>query len=148
MTSQIVKFDPFRDIGAVRDEMDRVFSRAFGERLANTWIPALDVYEGPEAIVLTAEVPGISSEQIEVEFNDNVLTISGERTFTERSEEGKYHRVERAYGRFSRSVSLPTGVKSDAISADVTDGLLTVVVPKADEVKPRKITVGSETRAA
>jgi HSP20 family protein len=146
MTS-IVRFDPFRDIGAVRDEMDRVFGRAFGERIARTWTPALDVFEGTQAIVLTAEVPGMTAEQIEVEFDDGVLTISGERVFVDR-EDGRYHRVERPYGKFSRSVSLPQGVMSDQIAADVSDGLLTVTVPKADEVKPRKIVVGEGNVAA
>lgn len=147
MTS-IVRYDPFRDIGSVRDEMDRVFSRAFGQRLASTWTPALDVYEGTDSFVLSAEVSGLSADQIDVEFDDNVLTISGERTFEERSEEGRYHRVERAYGSFSRSVSLPTGVKSDEISAEVVNGVLTVTVPKADEVKPRKIAVAAEAQVA
>ncbi|MDH3226254.1 MAG: Hsp20/alpha crystallin family protein, partial [Thermoleophilia bacterium] len=122
--SSLVRFDPFRDIGAVRDEMDRVFGRAFGERLARTWTPALDVLETTNEIILKAEVPGLKAEDIEVEFDDNVLTISGERAFEETSEDGSYHRVERAYGTFSRSVTLPRGIKANDVSADVTDGVL------------------------
>ncbi len=137
----LTKFDPLRDIGAVRDEMDRVFGRAFGERIARTWTPALDVLETPNAIVLTAEVPGLKAEDVEVEFDDNVLSISGERVFAEASDDGTYHRIERAYGTFSRSVTLPSGVKASEVSAEVTDGVLTVTVPKADDVKPRKIDV-------
>jgi len=146
--SSLVRFDPFRDIGAVRDEMDRVFGRAFGERLARTWTPALDVLETTNEIILKAEVPGLKAEDIEVEFDDNVLTISGERAFEETSEDGSYHRVERAYGTFSRSVTLPRGIKANDVSADVTDGVLTVKVPKADEVKPRKISVSQDSLAA
>jgi HSP20 family protein len=146
--ASLVRFDPFRDIGAVRDEMDRVFGRAFGERLARTWSPALDVLETTDAIVLKAEVPGLKAEDIDVEFDDNVLTISGERAFEEAAENGTYHRVERAYGSFSRSVTLPRSIKADKVSADVTDGVLTVNVPKADEVKPRKITVSQDSVAA
>jgi len=146
--ASIGRFDPFRDIGAVRDEMDRVFSRAFGERLATSWTPSLDVYEGPDRIVLTAEVPGLTAEEIDVEFSDNVLTISGERTFEDAPPDGRYHRVERAYGSFSRSVSLPMVVKSEEISAEVVNGVLTVTVPKADGAKTRKITVAPETQAA
>lgn len=146
--SSLVRFDPLRDIGAVRDEMDRVFGRAFGERLARTWTPALDMLETADAIVLTAEVPGLGADDIEVEFDDNVLTISGERTFTEAADDSNYHRIERAYGKFSRSITLPRGIKADAVSADVTDGVLTVTVPKADEVKPRKISVRQGSPAA
>jgi HSP20 family protein len=146
--SSLVRFDPFRDIGAVRDEVDRVFGRAFGERLARTWTPALDVLETTDAIVLTAEVPGLKAEDIDVEFDDNVLTISGERAFQEASEDGAYHRIERAYGTFSRSVTLPRGIKADEVSADVAEGVLTVTVPKADEVKPRKISVRQDGLAA
>ena len=146
--ASLVRFDPFRDIGAVRDEMDRVLGRAFGERLARTWTPALDVLETTDGIVLRAEVPGLKAEDIDVEFDDNVLTISGERRFDEIADEGTYHRVERAYGTFSRSVTLPRGIRSDEVSADVTDGVLTVTVPKADEVKPRKIAVSQDSLAA
>jgi HSP20 family protein len=144
----VVRFDPFRDISTLRDEVDRVFSRTFGERLTRSWTPALDVYEDRDRIVLTVELPGLTADDIELEIDDNVLTISGERTFEEASDEGRYHRVERAFGRFSRSVTLPNGVRTGEITADVKNGVLAVTVPKADEVKPRKIAVGEHDEIA
>ena len=96
-----------------------------------------------EAVVLKAELPGLSAEDIDIEIDDNVLTLRGERRFEEVVEEGRYYRLERAYGHFQRSVTLPPGVKADEISANFDDGVLTVRVPKADEVKPRKIAVGA-----
>ena len=144
----VVRFDPFRDISTLRDEVDRVFSRTFGERLTRSWTPALDVYEDRDRIVLSVELPGLTADDIELEIDDNVLTISGERAFAEAAEEGRYHRVERAYGRFTRSVTLPKGVTTADITADVKDGVLVVAVPKADEVKPRRITVGEHDELA
>jgi HSP20 family protein len=139
----VVRFDPFRDITTLRDDMNRLFARTLGDSpaAANTWSPAVDIFDTPDAIVLKAELPGIDPADIDIEVDDNVLTLNGERRFEERVEEGRYYRVERAYGRFQRSVTLPQNVKADQISANVDHGVLEVRVPKADEAKPRKIAV-------
>jgi HSP20 family protein len=139
----VVRFDPFRDITSLRDDMNRLFARTLGDSPAggNTWSPALDIFDTPDAIVLKAELPGMSADDIEIQVDDNVLTISGERRFEERVEEGRYYRVERAYGRFQRSVTLPQSVQAEEISANVDNGVLEVRVPKAEEAKPRKIAV-------
>jgi HSP20 family protein len=141
----VVRFDPFRDITSLRDEMNRLFSRTLGEGASagSAWTPAVDIFDTAEAIVLKAELPGLTPDDIDIEVDDNVLTIKGERRFEDKVEEGRYYRLERAYGQFSRSVTLPQGVKADEISASFDQGVLEVRVPKADEVKPRKISVAT-----
>ena len=140
----VVRWDPFRDITSLRDEMNRLFNRSLGEPSgAQSWSPPVDVLEQPDAIVVRAELPGLKPEDIDIEVDENVLTIRGERRFEETVEDGRYYRLERSYGRFQRSLGLPQGVKPDEISADFDQGVLEVRVPKAEEVKPRKITVGT-----
>jgi len=94
-------------------------------------------------VVLKAELPGMRADDVDVEVDENVLTISGERTLTDEVEDGRFHRIERSYGRFSRSLTLPQGIRADGVTASFADGVLEVVVPKADEVKPRKVTIES-----
>src|SRR2546423_15188631 len=119
----LVRFDPLRDITVFRNELDRVFGRAFGDVPGTrTWSPAIDVVETADAIVLKAELPGLGKDDVDVEIDDSVLTISGERQFTETVEEGRFTRIERAYGRFSRSITPPQSVKSDPIPASLPDG--------------------------
>jgi HSP20 family protein len=139
----LVRWDPFREVTSLRDEVNRLFSRTLGDTGSGTiWSPPMDVFDTQEAIVLKAELPGLRSDDLDIEVDDNVLTIRGERKLEEKVEEGRYYRLERSYGQFSRSLSLPQGVKADQIAASFNDGVLEVRVPKADEVKPRKITVG------
>jgi HSP20 family protein len=141
----IVRFDPFRDITSFREDIDRLFARSFGDGAGatRTWAPAVDVFETKDAVVLKAELPGLTAEDVDVGIDDNVLTVSGERTFKDTVEEGRYYRLERSYGRFSRSLTLPQGIEADAVSATFADGVLEVTVPKAEEVKPRKVTIGA-----
>jgi HSP20 family protein len=144
----LTRWDPFRELTTLRDEVNRMFSRSLSEgggRPAGTWSPPIDVFDTADAIVLKAELPGLKPEDVEVEVDEGVLSIRGERRFTEQVEEGRYHRLERAYGQFARSLSLPTGVRSEDITATFTDGVLEVRVPKADEVRPRKIAVAAQT---
>jgi HSP20 family protein len=140
----LVRWDPFREVTSLRDEVNRLFSRTLGDgQGGSVWSPPVDVFDNKDAIVLKAELPGLGPDDIDIEVDDNVLTIKGERKFEEKVEEGRYYRLERAYGSFSRSLTLPQGVKADEISANFEGGVLEVRVPKADEVKPRKITVGT-----
>jgi HSP20 family protein len=141
----LVRFDPFRDLTTLREEMNRLFSRTMGEGGGGgaAWTPAVDIFDTADAIVLRAELPGLSADDIDIEVDDNVLTLKGERRFEDKVEEGRYYRLERAYGHFQRSVTLPQGVKADEISATFDQGVLTVRVPKAEEVKPRKISVAT-----
>ena len=140
----LVRWDPFREVTSLRDEVNRLFSRTLGDgQGGSAWSPPVDVFDTKDAIVLKAELPGLTPEDIDIEIDDNVLTIRGERRLEETVEEGRYYRLERAYGSFARSLSLPQGVKADEVSAAFDGGVLEVRVPKADEVKPRKITVGA-----
>jgi HSP20 family protein len=145
----VVRWDPYRDITALRDEMNRLFTRSLGDTAGGSaWTPAMDIFDTQDAVVLKAELPGLTPDDIDIEIDDNVLTVKGERRFEDTVEEGRYYRLERAYGGFSRTVTLPQGVKSEEISADFDNGVLHVRIPKADEVKPRKIAVGAGTQAA
>ena len=132
---------------------DRLFSddlfRPFGfinrpdeELAAASWLPAVDVRESDEAFVFTAELPGITKEDVAITVDDGILTLKGERRFNDSDEEKNYRRIERAYGTFSRSFKLPSAVDAEKITAAFADGLLTVTVPKAEVAKARKITIG------
>jgi HSP20 family protein len=139
----VTRFDPFRDITTLRDEMNRLFNRATGDGVSSgsAWTPAVDIFDTDQAIVLRAELPGLTPDDIDIEIDDNVLSLRGERRFEETVQEGRYYRLERAYGHFQRNVTLPQGVKADEISASFDNGVLSVRVPKAEEVRPRKIAV-------
>lgn len=143
--SSMTSWDPFRELTALRGEMGRLLGDAARQtaKSAGTWTAPVDVFESADAIVVTAELPGVAADSVDVEFDDGVLSIRGERRFVEPAEEGRYHHLERSYGAFARSVSLPTGVQPDKITASFRDGVLEVRVPKSEEVKPRKITVAT-----
>lgn len=143
--ASLVRFDPYRDLASLREDMNRLFTRVSGDTRPGTtaWSPALDVLERDEEIVLRADLAGVSADDIDVQVDEDVLTITGERTFTDEVEDGRYYRLERNYGSFTRSVTLPQGVEAEGISASVDNGVLEVRVPKAAEVQPRKITVAS-----
>lgn len=146
----VARFDPFRDITTLRDEMNRLFNRTVGEGVSSgsAWTPAVDIFDTDQAIVLRAELPGLDPDDIEIEIDDNTLSLKGERRFEETVQEGRYYRLERAYGHFQRNVTLPQGVKADEISATFDKGVLSVRVPKADEIRPRRIAVTAGASAA
>lgn len=141
--ASLVRFDPYRDMSSLREDMNRLFARAVGETRPTTsaWSPALDVVERDDEILIRADLAGLTAEDIDVQVDDDVLTISGERRFTDEVKDDHYYRLERAYGSFQRSVSLPQGVESDAIAANAENGVLEVRVPKSAEVQPRKIAI-------
>jgi HSP20 family protein len=142
--------DPFRELASLQERMNRIFddtlagaSRREDEPLAATWTPPVDVLERRDRIVLTAELPGFTEEQIRLRFEDGVLTLDGERRFEKEGEEARYHCVERSYGRFSRAFRLPVNVDEERISATFVNGLLVVELPKRDEVQPRSIRIST-----
>src|SRR5674476_388128 len=139
----LVRWDPFRDLTALQGEVNRLFSRATGGEVGErqSWTPATDVVETNDAIVLKAELAGMKPEDINIEVQDNVLTVSGERRFQEEVKEDKYYRIERRYGSFSRSIALPQAIDEANIQAEYENGILEVSVPKAEIVKPKKIAV-------
>ncbi len=133
-----------------RNRMSRLFDDSFNhflapisssEELSGKWLPPVDVRETDEALTLTAEVPGLSKDDVSITLENNVLTISGERRFEKDAEKESYHRIERAYGTFSRSFTLPANVESDKAKATFENGVLSIALPKSEEAKPRKIAI-------
>jgi HSP20 family protein len=112
---------------------------------SSTWLPAVDVWETENELVLSLDLPGVPEEDIAVELNENVLTVSGERSRASEQSTERYYRYERRFGSFSRSVTLPPGVQEDAISARYENGVLDVRVPKPEEPKPKRIQIGSDS---
>ncbi|HUO87193.1 MAG TPA: Hsp20/alpha crystallin family protein [Thermoanaerobaculia bacterium] len=136
-TAWLAERDPFR-------LMEELFNgpTGRGEELSNRpWRPAVDIRENNESYVLSAELPGLTKDDVEITIENNVLKLSGERRFEKEVKEEELHRVERAYGSFSRAFSLPTRVDAERVEASFADGILTVTVPKAAEARPRKIDI-------
>ena len=122
-------------------DLSEELNRLFETQAANTWSPALDVYEGKENFVVQAELPGLKREDIEVSLHEGTLTISGERKAEKRHEDAEVYRAERCIERFPRTIGLAATVATDKVKASYTDGVLTVTLPKTEEAKPRKIDV-------
>lgn len=141
-----------REVASLQDEFERMFRGFLGGGMggsesapstAGAWSPALDVEETQDAFVLHVELPGCRPEDVEVNLEENVLTVTGERRFYDEREAEGFRRVERRFGRFHRAVRLPDRVDPDRVEASFENGLLTVSVPKAEEAKPRRIQVRS-----
>lgn len=144
--ANLTRWDPFQDMLSLREAMNQLLEESFvrsptGERMAQGFIPALDLSETPEAFIIEATVPGVKADDLNITVENNILTISGEVHEEQERKDRNYHRVERRFGSFQRSVSLPNTVKADQISAKLEQGILHLEVPKAEEVKPRRITV-------
>ena len=144
----IVRFDPFRDLASMQDRINRIFGEAYlrndDEDVSNRgdWRPVVDIYEnGKHEIVLRAELPGLKREDIDIRVENNTLTLKGERKRDTEVKQESYHRVERSYGTFSRSFSLPATVNTEGVTAAFTDGVLTITLPMREEAKPRQIQV-------
>ena len=136
----------FGRLADLRNEIDRLFDSPLSEltrtsQLLSGWTPALDVYEDKDSFIVKAELPGMKKEDIEVSLHDGSLSISGERKTESKREDSEVYRAERFFGRFQRTVSLPTTVAADKVKAAYTDGILTITLPKTEEAKPRKIDV-------
>lgn len=131
----------------LRTEMDRLFDEFFGiapsrrESMQTLWAPPVDVREDKDNFYVEVELPGMKKEEINLEFTNNVLLIKGERKFERKEESENYHFMERSYGSFYRSLSLPRSVDGEKITAEYKDGLLKIVVPKKEEVKPKKVEI-------
>lgn len=148
----MIKYDPFKELRSLQNEMNRIFhsnipAQFSGEEMASGgWVPSVDIYESEGEIILEAELPGMKREDFDVSIENNVITLKGERHFEKNDEGDNYHRVERAYGSFTRSFSLPRSVSAEETSADFKNGILRVSLPKKEEAKARKIEVkGEET---
>jgi HSP20 family protein len=150
----VVRWDPFRDLMSIQGELNRLFDRTLagdesrgGRELAtasvaaDSWAPALDVYEGQDGLELTLDLPGIDPDAVELTVEDSVLTISGRREFRSDVSEENYRRVERRYGSFARSLVLPPTADAEGIEATFDKGVLTIEVPTREAAKPKKIEI-------
>jgi HSP20 family protein len=143
----LVRWDPAQELGTLQTDLNRVFDTFFGGRTANDatrrWVPAMDLVETDDHLVLRADLPGLDKEDVEIEVKDGVLTVSGERRTEHEDSADGYHRVERAFGRFSRSLSLPQGIDADRVQAEFDKGVLEVRIPKPAERKPHRVQIGA-----
>jgi len=144
----IVRWEPLRELGSLQNEMNRLFNTVFDAPAPGNggalrrWMPAMDLVESGDEFVLRADLPGMSQEDVKIEFENDTLTVSGERKAEHEQREEGYYRVERAFGSFSRSLTLPKGINADGVSASFDRGVLEIRIPKPEERKPRRITIG------
>jgi HSP20 family protein len=144
----MTRFDPFRDMAVLQDRMNRLFNDSYGSRnqedhMLNrgSWVPPVDIYEVEGELVLKAELPDMKREDVDVTVENSTLTIRGERKLDNEIKQENFHRVERAYGTFVRTFSLPPTVDSGRIGAEYKNGVLTVKLPMREEAKARTIDV-------
>ena len=139
----IVRWEPARDLASMEiDRLNRMFSNFFDDQLGRAWTPPVDIYETDNhEVVLKAELPDMKREDITITFENQVLTVRGERKLDESIRRDRYQRFERAYGRFSRSFTIPSTIDAARISASYKDGVLTVRLPQREEAKPKQIEV-------
>ena len=146
----ITRWRPFRDVISIQDEMNRLFDDFFGRPITRpewaeaAWCPCVDVSETKDDVIINTEIPGMSKDDVKVSVQDNILTLSGEKKQEKVEKDANYHRMERSYGSFSRSFTLPTAVQPDKVKANYKDGILRITLPKSEEVKPKQIPITVE----
>ena len=149
----IVRYDPFRDLRSLQEEVNRLFStnlnRSFDDEGIGrgAWAPSVDIYENKDQLVLEAELPGMKPEEFDLSIENNVITLRGERRFEKTDEGDNYHRVERSYGSFTRSFTLPQTVNGEEAKAEYSNGVLRVTLPKREEAKSRRIEISGTSAA-
>ena len=146
--STLIRWEPTRGLSTLRGQMDRLFNEAFGktwgteEGLATgVWAPPVDVFETPESIVLKADLPDVKKDEVDISIENGTLTLKGERKMEKETKEKNFYRMERSYGTFTRSFTLPPTVDSEKVGASFESGVLTVTLPKREESKPKQIKV-------
>ena len=141
--AMLTKFDPWREINGLQEEMGRLFDDRFALRAGESlgWTPATDIYEDEEGVSLRFDLAGVEPKDVDIRFENGVLTIKGERKLEQEEKKENYHRVELSYGAFNRSFSLPPTVDADQIRAESKSGMLVVHLPKKAEAKPKSIQV-------
>jgi HSP20 family protein len=144
----IVRWEPFRDLLTTQDRFNRLFNETFSGVFGDdtpgaktAWTPAVDVYETDHSVVLKAELPGVDPKDVEARVEDGTLYLQGQRKFENEVKDEHYHRMERAYGSFTRTFGLPKSVDSDKVTAAYKDGVLTLTLPKREEAKPKTIKI-------
>ena len=143
--SSITRWDTYSGLAGLQDEVNRLFESSFSRRrdhsTLTSWAPAVDIFETENELVVKADLPEVQEKDIDVRVENNMLTVRGERKFEEKTEKENYLRVERTYGTFSRSFSLPNTVNNEAIQAHYNNGVLTITLPKRAESKPKQVKV-------
>jgi HSP20 family protein len=143
--SSITRWDTYSGLAGLQDEVNRLFESSFSRRrdhsTLTSWAPAVDIFETENELVVKADLPEVHEKDIDVRVENNMLTVRGERKFEEKTEKENYLRVERTYGTFSRSFSLPNTVNNEAIQAHYNNGVLTITLPKRAESKPKQVKV-------
>jgi HSP20 family protein len=144
----LVRWEPVRELTSLQNEMNRLFSTFFDAPTTGgdggtmrRWVPSMDLVETDEHFVLRADLPGLSEGDVSIELEDNVLTVSGERKAEHEDKQEGYYRVERSFGQFRRSLTLPEGVDAEGITATFNNGVLEVRIPKPEERKPRRVAI-------
>jgi HSP20 family protein len=149
----VTRWDPFQDLRSAQDELAQMSptlahalglhaqQQGSGQATTTAWAPALDISERKDAYLVTVELPGVEADDLEITLEDGLLTIQGERHFAQESSEQQFHRVERRYGAFRRSITLPAQVQAEQIEASFDNGVLQIVVPKMEEATPKRIQV-------
>jgi len=143
----VERWEPFRNVTDIQGEVNRLFDSFFGRPMTTQapgdrmWAPVVDMHETKDDIVLSFELPGVREKEVNLSITGDLLSVRGERKFAQESENQGYHRLERVYGKFERTVQLPMLVQSGKVKATYRDGVLEVRLPKADEVKPREIKI-------
>jgi len=148
----VIRWEPARELQSLQSEMNRLFGTVFdtqtGDGGVRRWIPAMDLVEEGEQFVLRADLPGVSEEDVKVELEDNVLTVSGERKSEHEQQRDGFRRIERSSGSFSRALTLPEGIDPESINARFERGVLEVRVPKPEQRKPRRVAIDVGGRPA
>ena len=146
----LVRWNPIRDFSVLQNQMNRLFEDAMGTWLGESngrgstgWVPLADIYENENDLIVRAELPGVDPEMVDLRVENNVLTIRGERPFEQKVEQENYHRLERSYGTFSRSFTLPATIDADKIRAEYRDGILNLTLPKSEKAKPKRIQIAA-----
>jgi HSP20 family protein len=145
----IVRWEPLREFSTLQNEMNRLFNTVFdapspgNSGTLRRWMPAMDLVETADHFVLRADLPGLTEDDVKIEFEDGTLTLSGERKVENEDKGEGYYRAERAFGSFSRSLTLPQGIDPEAVTASFDRGVLEVSIPKPEERKPRRIEIGT-----
>jgi HSP20 family protein len=140
----LIRWDPFRGFNTLPERYGVFFGKDWETPMSTmAWNPSVDIFENENEVVFKAELPGMNAKDIEVKLENNVLLVKGERHFEKEAKEENYHRVERAYGTFSRSFTLPTAVNGDKVTAEYKDGILKIVLPKKEETKAKPIKIAA-----
>ncbi|MFO7674764.1 MAG: Hsp20/alpha crystallin family protein [bacterium] len=145
MSRNLVRWDPFREVSSLRDDMEWLFDSVYGryprERSEINWAPPLDIEETESSLVVRAEIPGMKKDDIKISLTGDTLCISGERHHEAEQKDKTFHRIERAYGRFMRTLVLPTDVDGSKVKAAYKDGVLELTLPKSEKAKSRDIAI-------